>query len=332
MQAPLVIEVVRGDMVESRHHVAVAVADAAGKLALSLGDVDAPVYARSAVKPIQALPLLETGAAERFHLGAREIALACASHHGEKAHVAAVGAWLDRVGLSERDLECGTHLPYDVPSAHALLRDGRAPCPLHSNCSGKHSGFLTTAVHRGEATRGYIEHDHPVQQRVTRALAELCGVDLARAPRGRDGCGIPTLGIPLRAIAHGMARMADPEKLPAERAHAARRIGDAMAAEPLMVDGTGGFATDVMRAAGEAVRVKPGAEGVFCGMLPKLGLGIALKALDGAGRASEAATAAVLRKLSALTQAEATMLGRHLEPVIKNVAGVHVGMIRAVFP
>jgi L-asparaginase II len=254
------------------------------------------------------------------------IALACSSHLGEMAHTVAVGAWLSSIGLSDRDLECGAHLPYDQPTAHALLRAGEAPCPLHSNCSGKHSGFLTTAVHKGEKPRGYIDYEHPVQQRVTDALSEMCGVDAHHAPRGVDGCGIPTMALPLAAIARGMARMADPSGLPAERAEAARRIGAAMAAEPLMVDGTGGFATEVMKAIGGEARVKPGAEGFFCAILPTLGLGVALKIDDGAGRASEVATAAVLERLGV------DMSGpeRYVRPVLKNVAGREVGMIRPV--
>jgi L-asparaginase II len=326
MNNPVLVEILRGNTVESRHRGAIAVCDAAGKLVYSVGDVERPSFARSAVKPIQALPLLETGAAEHFHLGPREIALACASHHGESAHTEAVGAWLGRIGLSDRDLECGTHLPYDTPTAHALLRAGKAPCPLHSNCSGKHSGFLTTAVHKGEKTRGYIDYEHPVQRRVTQALSELCLVDAGRAPWGVDGCGIPTIALPLAAIARGMARMADTSGLPAERAEAARRIGEAMAAEPLMVDGTGGFATEVMKAVGAEARVKPGAEGFFCAILPKLGLGLALKIDDGAGRASEAATAAVLERLGI----NMSGLERYARPVLKNVAGREVGMIRPV--
>lgn len=326
MDNPVLVEVLRGNTVESRHRGAIAVSDAAGKLVLAAGDVERPSFARSAVKPIQALPLLATGAADRFRLGPKEIALACASHHGEKAHTEVVGAWLARIGLSDRDLECGAHLPYDTPTAHALLRAGKAPCPLHSNCSGKHSGFLTTAAHMGEQTRGYIGYEHSVQRRVTNALSEMCLVDARSAPWGTDGCGIPTIALPLAAIARGMARMADTSALPPERAEAARRIGEAMATEPLMVDGTGGFATEVMKAIGREVRVKPGAEGFFCAMLPRLGLGVALKIDDGAGRASEVAMAAVLERLGI----NMSGLERYARPVLKNVAGREVGMIRPV--
>src|SRR4051812_11926007 len=142
---PVLVEVTRGAMVESRHRGSVAVSDAKGRLVLALGDVEAPVYARSAIKPLQALPLVESGAAERFGLGNREIALSCASHRGERAHTEAVASWLERLGLGPDDLECGSHMPYDPASANAMIRADEKPCPLHNNCSGKHTGFLATA-------------------------------------------------------------------------------------------------------------------------------------------------------------------------------------------
>src|SRR5579864_5963971 len=167
-EPPVLVEVIRGASVESRHRGVVAIADAAGKIVRSLGDVDRLVYPRSSLKPIQALPLVETGAADGFALGHEELALACASHRGEPMHVERVAAWLAKVGLGAADLECGAHPPRDEPTYHAMLRAGATPSPLHNNCSGKHAGFLTTARWLGEPTRGYIERDHPVQQRIAR--------------------------------------------------------------------------------------------------------------------------------------------------------------------
>jgi L-asparaginase II len=325
---PVLIEVVRGEMVESRHRGACAVVDAAGRAALALGDCEQLVYGRSAIKPLQALPLIETGAADRYGLGAGEIALACASHRGESVHVAAVAAWLERIGLGPDDLECGAHPPLNPAAAQALIRAGEAPSALHNNCSGKHAGFLTTARHLGEPTRGYIDADHPVQRRVAAALAAMTGCDLARAPRGIDGCGIPVIGLPLAAMARAMARLADPRGLAGERQTAARRILDAMAAEPLMVDGSGSFTTRVLEAAGAAVRLKPGAEGVFCAALPGLGFGVALKIADGAGRAAEMAMGALLLRLGVLDDAQAAALAPLLRPKLLNVAGRTVGELR----
>lgn len=326
--APLLVEVTRGEMVESRHAVAFAAVDAAGRRIAWRGDVSAPVYARSAVKALQALPLIETGAADRYEVSQAELALACASHHGEPRHVDAVLAWLGRIGLSAAALECGSHLPYHEPSAVALIRAGCAPSAAHNNCSGKHTGFLTTARSLGEPTRGYIDPTHPVQRRITRALEEMCGVDLSRAPRGVDGCGIPVIGIPLEKLALGMARLADPSALPAERRAAAERIRDAVAAEPFMVGGSASFCTLVMKRLGASAFVKTGAEGVFCVALPEQGIGIALKATDGAERAAKAAVAHLLEHFGLIDADAGKALAPLLHPPAFNRAGRIVGTIR----
>jgi L-asparaginase II len=325
---PVLVEILRGDLVESRHRGAAAIVDAKGKVVACWGDIERPVFARSAIKPLQALPLVESGAADQYRLGVTELALACASHHGEKSHVDAVGRWLHRVDLGPDDLQCGSHLPNDVAASHVLIRAGELPSPLHSNCSGKHTGFLTTARHFGETTRGYVDADHPVQRRVAQALGEMCGIDVDRAPHGTDGCGIPVIGIPLLAMARGMARMADTSGLPTERATAATRLLDAMAERPVMVDGTGGFPTVVMQEVGARARIKPGAEGVFCGALPGLGYGIALKIEDGAGRGAEIAMGGILERLGIFGPAERERLEPVLRPVIKNMAGRIVGSMR----
>lgn len=325
---PILVETTRGEMVESRHTGSAAVIDAGGRVVRSWGDIDAPVFARSAIKPLQALPLVETGAAERYALGDTEIALACASHRGEPIHVETVKRWLARADLGPQDLECGAHAPGNPAAAAALIRSGEAPSAVHNNCSGKHSGFLTTARHLGEATRGYIAPEHPVQKRVRRVLEEMSGLDLSRAPSGTDGCGIPVIGISLRGMARAMARLADTKGLSSDRAAAAQRILDAMAAAPLMVSGTGTFNTVVMTVAGATVRLKTGAEGVYCAVLPGLGYGVALKIDDGASRASEVAVAAILDGLGAFTPAQRETLAPQLRPIVKNVAGRDVGEIR----
>jgi len=324
---PVLVEVTRGDMVESRHRGACAVVDARGKVLFATGDIAQPVYGRSALKPLQALPLIESGAAEHFALGPREIALACGSHRGEPMHVDAVAAWLARLGLGADALECGAHPPLGAAAAQALARAGEAPSALHNNCSGKHAGFLATARHRGEPVRGYVAAEHPVQRRVLAALAEMTGADLAAAPCGIDGCGIPVVGLPLRAIARGMARLADPVGLAPARAAAALRIVAAMSTEPLMVAGTGSF-TSMIMAAAPPLCLKPGAEGVFCAALPGEGLGVALKIADGAGRAAEVAIGAILVRLGVLDQARQQQLGVLLRPSVTNVAGRVVGEIR----
>ncbi len=328
---PVLVEVTRGALVESRHRGAAVVVDAAGAVVAAWGDVDRPVFARSACKPLQALPLLESGAAERFGLGDVEIALACASHRGEPVHTEAVSAWLGRIGLGVADLECGTHLPTGEDSAHALIRAGIEPSQLHNNCSGKHTGFLTTAVHLGEPTRGYIQRDHPVQRRIAQVMAEVTEFDYTTAPWGHDGCGIPTVGAPLTALAVGFARLADPARLGAVRAAAARRITAAMAAAPVMVSGTGTFNSRALELAGRRAVIKGGAEGVYAGALLDRGLGIALKVDDGAGRGAELAMAALLKALGAFDATATQELAEFLEPKVLNRAGLVAGVLRPAF-
>ncbi|MBI3516428.1 MAG: asparaginase [Proteobacteria bacterium] len=325
---PVLVEVTRGPMVESRHRGAAVVVDEAGKRVRSWGDVAQPVYPRSANKPLQAVALVETGAAERWGASDPEVALACASHFGEPRHTAAVAQFLARLGLGADDLECGVHAPYHAASAEALIRDGKPPTTLHNNCSGKHTGFLATAAHLGEPTRGYVAHDHPVQRRVSRILAELYGLEVERLPWGVDGCGIPTLGVPLEALARGMARLADPSGLGADRAAAARRIVRAITAHPLMIGGADSFASRVTAALDGAVIAKSGAEGVYAALVPARGWGIALKIDDGAPRAAELALIAIVAQLGVLDTTQSAALSGVLAPELRNRAGRVIGALR----
>ncbi|MHA1567116.1 MAG: asparaginase [Alphaproteobacteria bacterium] len=326
--APILVETTRGKMVESRHRGIAAVVDASGKVVLSWGDVETPVYARSAIKALQALPLIESGAADAFSLGDEELAMACASHGGEPIHVQTITAWLNSIGLSVDDLECGTHPPRYRPAAQALQAAGIKPSAVHNVCSGKHTAMLATARHLGEPIKGYAQFQHPVQQRILGLLEMMCGLDLSSAPCGIDGCSIPTIAIPLGNIALGMAKLADPTELPTARAAAASRICKAIAAAPHMIAGTGRFCTEVMQVTGSDAIIKTGAEGVFCGALPALGLGIALKIDDGATRASEVAMASILQRLGILDQARSARLANRLKVPLRNCNGIHVGDIR----
>lgn len=324
---PILVEVSRGSMVESRHRGAVAVADAAGTLVFALGAIGKPVYPRSAIKPLQALALVETGAADAFGLGPEEVALACASHSGEPRHVAGVEKWLAKIGCSPDDLECGPQAPTNEAVLRDMMRSGRSPSPLQNNCSGKHAGFLSVARHLGEPTKGYIGFDHAVQKLLRSILAAMFGTELENAPRGIDGCGIPVLAVPLVKIATAMARMADPAVLPATRRKAALRIRASMAANPRLVGGTNRFSTRIMTETGENALIKGGAEGVYCGILPAAGVGIAVKIDDGAGRAAEVVMGGLLRRFGALDLTQAEKLAGALEPAVRNWAGHEVGRI-----
>ncbi len=325
---PLLVEVTRGDMVESRHRAAFAVSDSQGRIVLSGGDFEKPVYGRSAIKPLQALPLLETGAAEAYGLGDSEIALACASHNGEPRHLQVVLSWLKDIGCSVADLECGPQLPGEEKALFDLIRSGNEPTAAHNNCSGKHTGFLTVARFLNHPTKDYIRYEHPVQQRILGVLETMTGLDLGQVTRGIDGCGIPVLAMPLGNIALAMARLADPGDQPDARQAACARVRQAMAAKPFLVAGNGRFCTKVMEATGGRALVKTGAEGVFCGSLPQQGLGIALNVDDGATRAAEALMGRLLQRLDVLDAAATEKLSAELQPQICNRAGRNVGEIR----
>lgn len=309
MANPVLVEVTRGDRVESVHRGAVAVCDAQGNVLFQLGDIEKPHYPRSALKPIQALPLVESGAADAFDLGEAEIALACASHSAEPMHTSRVAAWLERIGCKESDLACGPHAVRYEPVWEDMVRRGEKPTRIHNNCSGKHAGFLTAARHWRVATAGYEKIDHPVQQAVAKALAELSGVPES-LPWGIDGCAAPNFALPLSAFAHALARLASPHTLSPERARAARRIVDAMMTWPELVAGTGRVCTTLMRAGRGRVAVKTGAEAAYAAIVPGHGLGIALKIDDGGGRAAETAIAFLLDRMGLVDRAEVAEIVR----------------------
>jgi L-asparaginase II len=334
---PVLVNVLRGGTVESFHRGALAIVDADGALHTALGDIERPVFPRSAVKALQALPLVASGAAEQLGLGDESLALACASHGGEPVHAETAAATLAAAGLSPSALECGTHWPYNEAASRALARQHDVPSPLHNNCSGKHAGFLCVgclmARHAGhdpaEFVRGYVRPDHPVMREITAALAAATGCDLARAPMGTDGCSIPTFGIPLRQLAHGFARFGTGVGLAPAYAGAARRLRAAVARAPFMVGGSGRFDTRVMQHFGERVFCKVGAEGVYCAALPQRGLGVAIKIDDGQGaRAAEVAMAAVIAALARSDEADEEVLKDLVRVPLKNWNGIEVGAIQ----
>lgn len=325
MANPELIEVTRGKLVESRHRGAIAVMAGDGRAVLRLGDTEGPVYPRSAVKVMQAIPLLTSGAAEAFGFGDLELALACSSHNGEPRHVDLAASMLERMGLDQSALECGTHQPFLERAARNLLLSAGKPSPLHNNCSGKHSGMLAVARYLKEPHAGYVHPDHPVQRRIARIMAELTGVLVSDGTCSIDGCSVPTWGLPLEALALAFARLAAGQGASAEHLAAGKRLMAACMAEPGMVAGEKRFCTGVMEALGPVVFVKTGAEGVFCAAVPEFGLGIALKIDDGASRASEATTANVL---AALLPKHADALAHWTRRQVHSVAGADVGEIR----
>jgi L-asparaginase II len=322
MRNPNLVELTRGSLVESRHAGALAVARADGRIVASIGDIAAPVFPRSAIKPLQAMAFAGSGALERFDFATSELAIACGSHSGTARHVSLVAAMLARAGLTPTALGCGAHEPMDGRAARELVRAGGSVTPLHHNCSGKHAGMLVTAAHRGEAIEGYWRPDHPVQLRIWRDLEELTHCRLGADVCAIDGCSVPNWAIPLGAMAAAFARFATGEGLTSERASLCRRLMEACWAEPELVAGPGRLDTLAMTRLGGEVLIKSGAEGVYCGALPGRGIGFALKLDDGAKRAAEAVAVALIARFFAC----AMDLGP--APQLKNWRGQEVGQLR----
>jgi L-asparaginase II len=333
---PILAEALRGGLVESFHRGSLAIVDADGAVHTALGDIDRPIFPRSAVKVLQALPLVASGAAQALGLTDEELALACASHGGEVRHAEAAASMLAKAGVDAGALACGAHWPYHEASARELAARGAQPSALHNNCSGKHAGFvclgcrLAGGREAADFVRGYVSPEHPVMREVTAALQAATGFDLSRAVRGTDGCSIPTYAIPLRHLAHAFARVATGVGLSPEHGRAARRLREAVARAPHMVAGSGRFDSRVMARLGERVFCKVGAEGVYCAALPEVGLGVALKMDDGnTARAAEVVMAAVIEARLTLAGEDAALMRSLSRVEMRNWNGIEVGSLQA---
>jgi len=314
----------RGEMLESVHRGHAVVAGPDGEILHAWGDPAALIFPRSSMKMIQALPLVESGAADAFGLTPQQLALACASHHGAAAHVKAVQAWLSDVGLAETDLICGSHEPQNTKMRDSLIRDGNQPCQVHNNCSGKHTGFLTLGKHL-KLGADYVDPAHPTQSAVKAALEELS--HCSSPGFGIDGCSAPNFAIPLQGLARAMAFFATAHDRSDLRSRAAARLALAMREHPVLVAGETGSCTDLMLAMGGMTTVKCGADGVYVAILPEQRLGVALKIADGSMRAAECAIANILIKFGALDPGHPVAQAR-AAPVIKNAAGLVAGRVR----
>lgn len=328
----LFTEVTRGDTVESRHFGAAVVCDYKGNILHQWGDIDQLVFPRSALKPIQAIGLVESGASNQYELSDAEIALACASHLGEDIHVDVVREWLDRLGLNQDHLACGSQLPSHTESAHKLLAQDQSPCRIHHNCSGKHAGFLTTAQFLKLPVENYHQLDHPVQKLSFEIIADLTQLDPHNHPIGVDGCGFPAITLPLKSLGTAMARFANPVDLSDDRAKAIKRIHKALAQAPLYIAGHGSTASELIEVTQGTVLAKNGAEGVFVAALPEQGLGVALKISDGNPRGRSVALLAILDQLGVLSDSHKQQLKEHIKPDVLNSRNEKVGEIRPAAP
>jgi L-asparaginase II len=343
-----ILELIRGGIVESTHYGSIAIVDASGKLLCSYGDPTAVAFLRSSAKPFQALPFIERGGAEHFNYTQSEIALSCASHETAQIHLDTVKAMQSKIGIEERYLQCGPHMPGDAENLRKAIKLDIVPTPNFNNCSGKHTSMLAHAKMRGLPLENYLANDHPIQQDILNTLSEMCSIEKEKIILGIDGCSAPNFALPLYNAALGMARMCDPRDLPEARRVACGKITSAMAAHPEMVSNYGEFDCELMQIAAGKVITKRGAEGFqIMGLMPgvhgELGVGIAFKITDGdaahfgddlesRARVRPATTLEILRQLKALTDAQLQALAKFgPKKVLKNYAGLVTGESHPAF-
>jgi L-asparaginase II len=333
----IVLEMTRGPIVENRFRGSIAVVDGTGRLLLAQGDPAMVTYWRSSAKPIQAMALITTGAADRFGFRPEHLAIFSASHNGEPVHTATVAEALQLAGIGPEALRCGIHAPFDKETAAATPEPGA----IHNNCSGKHTGMLALARHLGEPLETYLDPASPLQQRILATVAEAVGLEPSAIAIGVDGCGVPVFGLPISHMAWAYARLADPSQMPAGLVEPARRFRDAMRAHPYLVAGRRRICTALMETL--PVVAKSGADGVYSvGLLPEAversrilrdlgaqgGIGLTIKMESGAGRERDLVIVEVLNRLGLLGEAELAALAQWRPGPIKNHAGTVVGEVR----
>lgn len=327
---PLKVSLYRGDSVESSHLVHCMIMGRGGAVLHSWGDENRLISPRSSLKSLQALPLVESGAADAFGLGDEEIALACASHNAEPVHMELATRWLVKMGLDVKDLQCGGHLSINTERAHEMIRTGENLkfTGLHSDCSGKHCGMLTVARHMGAPVENYTAFDHPVQKRIFETISEMADYAIGRESCGTDGCSAPNPAIPLKNLTLAFSRLLNPDNLPFLRAAACRRILDAIAKHPYLIGGKDRFDTLLIGATKGNILGKIGAEGNYMALIRDKGIALYMKVEDGAfERASCPVLGTLLRRLGALDDAADTALASFTRPVLKNWKGLAIGRV-----
>jgi L-asparaginase II len=324
---PVLVNRWRGSAIESRHRGAVAVVEASGQVFAALGDVQRAVFPRSAIKFLQAIPFVESGAVEAFSLDERHIALSCSSHNGEPIHAGLAQDWLERIGCAHDDLECGAELPLHKATQFELMAQGRGPQRHHHTCSGKHLGFLSTCKQLGDDTHNYRLYNHAAQQRWFQVLESLTNTRVSQMPWGYDGCAIPTLALPLQRVALAMARFGVASSFEGERRTAVERIHAAITSNPYLVAGKQRLCTSLMERLAPNIMVKVGADGVYTAVIPEHGLGVAIKIDDGNDAAARVALGAVLQTLGVLSSDESKALSEYFRPSVNNSRGETIGRI-----
>lgn len=321
-----VVQIFRGANIESEHLIDAVVVTSNQDTILEYGDSRRMIYPRSAIKSLQALPIFHTRANEKFKLDQQEISLACASHTGQKEHAQKVSAWLEKMGLSEKDLECGSHPPYDESTRNKMITNSTLPSQVYNNCSGKHAGMLAVTLQLQAGTKGYVKTNHPTQQLVLSTLKEICGLDNTDYSFGIDGCSIPTFYLPMSALALGMARLASGFSSPLIQPESCLQIFQSCVNEPIFMSGQGEYCCEIMKALNRKALVKVGAEGVMAAAIPELEMGIMLKSRDGQGRAASYAMSVLLEEIGLLPKKS-----KFTQIEIENRKGFMTGKISHTF-
>ncbi|GEO27231.1 asparaginase [Alicyclobacillus acidoterrestris] len=327
----ILVEETRAGVVDNVHLGHIAVVNADGKVLYHYGDPNYMTYGRSALKPMQAIPIIETGAADHFQFEDADLAIFCASHSGEERHRSRVRAILKQIGKDEHDLECGVMAPISKTSNEELIRSGQKADPVCNCCSGVHAGMLATAVYLGEDTHGYVHKDHPVQRRVAQAVANVVGLPVTEIHTGLDGCDIPTYYLPLKHLAWGFARLAQPKGLDESQQNAIVRIVEAMDKRPDMVTEKNIYSAKLIRAFEGRILAKEGAKGVFCLFDRERELGVAVKIADGGAEPIPAVVNEILRQLDIGTNGPLDELTSYDRESIKNIPGHVVGYMEPRF-
>ncbi|KPU27564.1 hypothetical protein TR13x_03225 [Caloranaerobacter sp. TR13] len=327
----IIAKTYRGNIIDLTHIGHIAVVDYTGKILYYYGDPKRVTFARSSAKPIQAIPVLESGAIKEYGITDKEIAIFCASHSGESFHVNAVRSILKKAGLNEEYLQCGSHYPIADYAAEELKSNRLKPENIHCNCSGKHAGMLITAKYYGEDLGSYYKSEHPVQKRIMKTISEICEYDEDEIVTAVDGCGAVVHAMPLYKFAHGFAKLSKPEVFNSDRENVVRKIINAMTQYPEMVGGTNRICTDLMKVCGDRLFAKSGASAYYAIGLKNKGIGIAFKIEDGNSKILSAVVLETLRQLRIITNEELKKLEKYYVLKIKNHKQEIVGETRIEF-
>ncbi|MDY6844148.1 MAG: asparaginase [Thermodesulfobacteriota bacterium] len=331
--SPVLVTVTRGGHLESFHRGSIVIANARGNIIDALGNPNFPTFMRSCAKPIQALPIVESGATETFSFTDAELALFCGSLNGQDFQIDILQSILTKIGLNENNLKCGIHRPSHRATAESMRKDGLTTTQLHNNCAGKHTCMLALCVHHKYPIDTYLEVNHPVQKMILNTVAKMCDIEAQEVKIGIDGCGVPVFSVPLKNIAVSYAKLAAPEASneTTQRKEAIKRLTQSLVQYPEMIAGDERICTDIMRIAHGRVLAKTGADGSYAMGLLEKGLGVGIKVDDGSTRALNPIVIDSLVKMGIITESEKDSLKAYYNPVISNYRKEEVGRISTTF-